>query len=210
MRLYAPSPGTLVSGVKAWQDRGMSDHFIFGYGSLVNRATHEYGITHTARLPGWRRVWQHTTRREVAFLNVIPDPAAQLDGLIMAVPPVAPDLEAREYAYAKHDVSAQVAHGLAGPTEVKMWAIPAPDITAPGSGHALLLSYIDVVVAGYLDVFGRDGVARFFANTDGWQAPVWDDRAAPLYPRAQPLRDEVRWLVDSALTELPCWVTKPG
>ena len=34
----------------------------------------------------------------------------------------------------------------------------------------ILLSYLDVVVQGYLAEFGEAGVARFFASTDGWGA----------------------------------------
>ncbi|MDX5384038.1 MAG: gamma-glutamylcyclotransferase, partial [Rhodobacterales bacterium] len=38
----------------------MKDAFFFGYGSLVNRATHDYGQARAATLPGWRRAWRHT------------------------------------------------------------------------------------------------------------------------------------------------------
>ncbi|WP_010137298.1 hypothetical protein [Oceanicola sp. S124] len=55
---------------------------------------------------------------------------------------------------------------------------------------------------GYLDEFGEAGVARFFETTDGWGAPIRDDRAAPLYPRAQKLSPAERALVDRWLAKL--------
>jgi len=59
-----------------------------------------------------------------------------------------------------------------------------------------LLSYLDVVVQGYEQVFGEAGVAAFFASTDGWDAPILNDRDAPQYPRHQPLATVQRDLVD--------------
>jgi class 3 adenylate cyclase len=63
-----------------------SDAYFFGYGSLVNRATHVFAEAHPAQLRGWRRVWRHTEMRPVAFLTALPDPQSTIDGLIAAVP----------------------------------------------------------------------------------------------------------------------------
>jgi hypothetical protein len=49
--------------------------------------------------------------------------------------------------------------------------------------HPVLLSYLDVVVQGYLQEFDEAGVAHFFDTTDGWDAPLLDDRTHPHYPR---------------------------
>lgn len=50
--------------------------------------------------------------------------------------------------------------------------------------------------------FGEAGVARFFATTDGWDAPILDDRAKPQYPRAQQLSSAETALVDRMLRAL--------
>ena len=50
--------------------------------------------------------------------------------------------------------------------------------------------------------FGEAGVARFFATTDGWDTPILDDRAAPLYPRHQLLTPAERALTDHHLATL--------
>ena len=48
--------------------------WFFGYGSLVNRATHSYPQAQRARLHNWRRVWVRTAMREVVFLSIHPAP----------------------------------------------------------------------------------------------------------------------------------------
>jgi hypothetical protein len=171
----------------------MNHNMFFGYGSLVNRATQGYPGIRRATVTGWRRAWRHTGTRDVAFLTAVPAPGARLDGLLAEVP--GGDwaaLDTREWAYvrtqAEPDRAAQIYH------------IPADLHAAPTTQHPILLSYLDVVVQGYLAEFGPQGVARFFATTDGWDAPILNDRAAPRYPRAQPLSAEETALVDAMLS----------
>lgn len=170
------------------------DPRFFGYGSLVNLATHDYPDPQPAQLHGWRRRWCQAKSRPVAFLSVEPHETT-LHGITARVPNGDWNaLDAREHAYLRRDVSAQ----FSGPTAVYE---ANPDHTAQAStGHPILLSYLDVVVAGYATL-APGGPAHFFATTAGW-GPVLDDRAAPLYPRAQPLTDATRALVDEALERL--------
>ncbi len=181
----------------------MNDHF-FGYGSLVNRLTHGYAPAYPATLIGWRRVWRPTGRRRLAFLSIMAAPGAEIDGLIAPVP--GDDwaaLDAREFAYERLPVAASsIRHPLASGTLVQVYAVPDSEVTGDPAAHPVLLSYLDVVVQGFHAEFGRDGVARFFATTDGWQAPIINDRATPLYPRAQQLANSVLALVDDHLTAL--------
>lgn len=181
----------------------MKDVFFFGYGSLVNRATHDYGQAHHASLPGWRRAWRHTALRPVAFLTAEPDPASHIDGLIAAVP--GGDwaaLDTREAAYARHPVCDTVRHPLTPRPAVSVYAIPPDRHTAPSDAYPVLLSYLDVVVQGYAREFGAEGVARFFATTAGWDAPILDDRADPIYPRHQRLSAAERAMTDDHLDRL--------
>lgn len=181
----------------------MADPWFFGYGSLVNRATHGYPEPEPARLSGWRRTWAHTALRPVAFLTVVPDPDCILEGLIAPVP--GGDwaaLDAREWAYDRLAAGAAVAHGRAEALDIAVYAVPERHRAEPDTAHPILLSYLDVVVQGYLREFGAEGVDRFFATTAGWSAPVVDDRAAPRYPRAQTLRAEETALVDGMLSHL--------
>lgn len=174
----------------------MDSHF-FGYGSLVNRATHAYPGLRRARLSGWERVWVHTPARDLAFLSVRPAPGVEIEGVVAEVP--GRDwraLDAREYAYARHPVHVATPEGA---LQVQVYAVPGSDAMAPSDRHPILLSYLDAVVQGFAGEYGPAGVEAFFATTCGWEAPVIDDRAAPRYPRAQRLGPAERAAVDAGL-----------
>lgn len=174
--------------------------YFFGYGSLVNRDTHDFADTRRARLRGWRRVWRHTTLRPVAFLTAVPDAGAEIDGLIAPVPGADwPALDAREGAYIRASAAGQVAHDLSHRPDIAVYTIPEGHHEAAEAAQPILLSYLDVVVQGYLREFGEAGVAQFFDTTHGWEGPVLDDRAAPRYQRHRRLSPEERALTDEHL-----------
>lgn len=180
----------------------MTDAFFFGYGSLVNCDTHVYQPVHRAQARGWRRAWRATQDRQLAFLTAVADPGVQIDGLIAPVPDGDwAALDAREYAYDRHDAAHQITHEAPSAGRIAIYAIAPDRMGPPTAEHPILLSYLDVVIQGYLRHFGADGVARFVATTDGWHAPVLNDRATPRYPRAQVLTDAERELVDRILLE---------
>lgn len=181
----------------------MADAFFFGYGSLVNRKTHVYADAHRVKVSGWRRAWRHTALRPIAFLTAIPCADSAIDGLIAGVP--GNDwaaLDTREFAYDRVALTEAMDHPLPHRPEVAIYAIPDGKHCAPDRAHPVLLSYLDVVVQGYLEEFGEAGVADFFATTDGWEAPILDDRAAPYYPRAQALSGVEQQLVDRMLVDV--------
>ena len=185
----------------------MDDPHFFGYGSLVNRATHDYPRATTAQVQGWRRVWTHTKLRKLAFLSVHPAPGAQIDGLIAAVPGHDWDaLDTRERAYDRH----LVPDHSTSLDQVHIYAVTPDHIDAPDARHPILLSYIDVVVQGFLREFGVEGAVRFFETTDGWDTPILDDRTAPLYPRHQRLTPEETAFVDTQLRRHAPPPTRPA
>ena len=172
----------------------MTQARFFGYGSLVNRATHGYAPCQRAMLHNWRRVWVHVAARPVAYLSVEPAPGVVIAGLIAPVP--GGDwaaLDTREYAYARHPVLAQTDGGALA---AQVYAVPSDNALSPTVQNSILLSYLDAVVQGFLHEYGESGVAAFFETTLGWSAPIDDDRAAPRYPRAQVLTAQERALVD--------------
>lgn len=180
----------------------METPFFFGYGSLVNRATHHYANAHPARIGGWRRAWRHVEDRKAAFLTAVPHPGSRIEGLLAEVP--GGDwaaLDMREHVYARV-MTMEVEHNVAGARDIHIYHAPE-DMHRPATEmRPILLSYLDVVVQGYLREFGEDGVARFFESTDGWDAPVRQDRDAPLYSRHQLLADHETELVDAWLTRI--------
>ncbi len=180
----------------------MSDPWFFGYGSLVNRATHGYGRAFRAQVGGWRRAWRHSATRRVPFLTAVRCPDSRIEGLVAQVP--GGDwqaLDRRETGYRRGCAGPdlQPLNDGAGVAGAQIYAVPESDWTVPEGLPPIRLSYVDVVLQGYLREFGQDGVARFIATTDGWEIPILDDRAAPLYPRHQPLDPAERALFDSVL-----------
>ena len=168
----------------------------------MNRNTHDYANLRTARIHGWRRHWVQSNRRDAAFLSVQPDPLSSIEGLIADVAGVGWEaLDVREAAYNRFTLSVAELRAVQ-PLPVQMYRAN-PDYMAPqGSGKPILMSYLDCVVQGFLAEFGDDGVRDFFRTTTGWDTPVRDDRADPIYPRAQIVTPFERDLVDTNLQTL--------
>ena len=184
-------------------ERTAADPFFFGYGSLVNRRTHGYAEAYQARVTGWRRVWRHTDLRDAAFLSVEPAPGEEIEGLIAAVP--GGDwqaLDLRETGYDRLPLAEGLAHAATRPVTAHIYSVPAHRSAGMGARQPILLSYLDVVIQGYVREFGEAGAERFFHTTVGWDTTILDDREAPRYPRAQRLSARERGLVDAALRAL--------
>ncbi|MEM7718840.1 MAG: gamma-glutamylcyclotransferase family protein [Pseudomonadota bacterium] len=178
----------------------MTKSYVFGYGSLVNPGTHDYGDVQAARLTGWRRVWRHVEGRSVAFLTITRDAETEIAGALAQVP--GQDwaaLDQRERSYLR-ETAIGVTHD-SDAEDIRFYHAPE-DLHRPFSGHhPILLSYLDAVVQGYLKLGGEDAVRNFFDTTSGWEAPILDDRATPRYPRHQTLLDVERQLVDASLAQ---------
>ena len=167
----------------------------------MNLATHDYAAPTPATLSGWRRVWRTTSLRETAFLSVETCADTQIKGIVAHVP--GSDwaaLDTREAAYQRHDVSNQIAHDQA-PKPTAMYQVTPAHVVSAAKPQPILLSYLDVVVQGYLDVFGEAGVAHFFSTTSDWQ-PILNDRDTPRYARHQTLSKTERALVDHHLAAM--------
>lgn len=178
------------------------DPFFFGYGSLVNRQTHDYPNCAPTKVRGWRRAWRRSGARRWCYLTAVPCDQTELWGLRAAV--TGADwqaLDLREAAYDRHLVPQSHSNAPAD-AGLSIYAIAPAAQGKPQIDSPVLLSYLDVVVQGYLREFGPEGVTHFFETTEGWDAPILDDRAAPFYPRHQRLSDAERNLVDTELARV--------
>lgn len=184
----------------------MKDPYFFGYGSLVNTKSHGYEDARPATLNGWRRAWVATPRFNTVLLSGVRAPGESIKGLIAAVPGANwSELDQREDGYARLAASEHVDHALPNETEVSVYAVD-PDHIHDSVSHVILMSYLDVVVQGFHEVYGADGVQHFFDTTDNWHTPIVDDRADPIYPRHQKLTKMQTQLVDDNLHRLSAQV----
>ncbi len=166
----------------------------------------------TATIAGWQRHWAHRVDDERAaqltwrpgeqdetipkgftVLTVAPASTVEIDGVLAVIGLTdLPALDRRESGYARHtlnlpDIASPVALYVSSKTQGACREYP------------LLQSYVDCVLAGYLAVFGWQGVTRFIATTKGWEAPIIDDRSNPLYPRAVTIEDDIRCEFDERI-----------
>jgi len=174
----------------------------FGYGSLVNVATHNYQNTHTAKVGGWERHWVPSNNRPEAFLSVRPRKNSAIMGLIADVAPIGWEgLDQREIGYTRAPLTA-VELTIENPEHVQMYRADPRHVATSEDDVHILLSYLDVVTQGFLREFGPAGVNNFYTTTANWHIPVRDDRANPSYPRAQKLSAAETALVDDNLARL--------
>ena len=184
----------------------MIDPYFFGYGSLVNTKSHDYPNPQPATLNGWRRAWVATPRYGVVLLSGVRAPGHSINGLIAHVPGADwAALDAREGGYARLHASSDVDHSLAHQPDIAVYAVD-PDHMTESQNHHILLSYLDVVVQGFHEVYGTSGVQHFFDTTDNWHTPILNDRADPIYPRHQVLTRAQTALVDENLDRLSAHV----
>ena len=163
---------------------------VFGYGSLVNRKTHDFPCV-KSRLAGWERVWVSLPNRPFAILSARPADVV-IEGLVLDVAPAGqPDLDRRE---AEYDC-------VSLPDGSFVYSIPAANTA--GRPTPILRSYLDVVFQGFDTEFGPESLTGSLKTTADWDRGVYDDRAAPIYPRAQVLTPDQSARYDALLASVP-------
>ena len=179
----------------------MSNKFFFGYGSLVNTSSHNFDDVSNARLVGWRRVWQRTNLRNFSFLSVHKSDDFSIDGVIASVPDGHwSRLDEREAGYDRIIGSTMVEHTSPRADTISFYQIPDHNLDSVKK-CPILLSYLDVVLMGFLQRFGEQGFSNFFETTDQWDCGIFYDRNNPRYPRAQEYENDFYSCVDNAITD---------
>ncbi|MBI1904203.1 MAG: gamma-glutamylcyclotransferase [Planctomycetia bacterium] len=181
-----------------------NEQLVFGYGSLVNRRTLPPGVRTTpAVLPGWRREWTHAVESpqgNVCALSVARDAATEIEGVLLSCDPQQlAELDRREIGY--HRVRVPVRLGPGRNVACLVYVGDAAQRRAASHEFPIWRSYLDCVVAGYLELGGRAAVERFIATTRGWNAPILNDRPRPKYARAVDLSSDQRCEIDEILRE---------
>lgn len=183
----------------------------FGYGSLVNRATHRTRIVDAvpARLDGWRRSWRpraDTSVFDVAILSVTREPASTTRGLLV-IDRIEnlPSIDERERHYDRVLLDQdEIAHGAELPPDCPVYVYEVPDTPDLSFGtQRILRSYLDAVLQGYLKEHGESSVRQFVEETVAFEIGILDDRSNPLYQRNVTLSGFEQALFDDVLSHLP-------
>lgn len=185
----------------------MARHY-FGYGSLVNAGTRQPGEdAMLATLTGWRRTWTHfydAPRDPGRSLSIREDENCQIAGMIVELQDGAlARLDERERGYDRLELDGRCFR-LSNGEQLESVYVYRSRSVMPDNGlqtHPILRSYMDVVMQGYRDNFGEQGLANLLTTTDHWGGAVRQDRDAPIYPRAVDLRAGEADLFDQALQE---------
>jgi hypothetical protein len=185
----------------------MNDIAYFGYGSLVNRQTRAANTrAYAVTLSGWVRQWKHcidTPAGKLCALAAVPRDDAEIDGVVVLDDRAGlAATDRRELGYRRERVLIPRFDGDTDAVEGYIYVSNAPYNRWASEQYPIWRSYVDCVLAGYIDVWGEDGARRFIASTEGWDGPILDDRSAPKYPRAVQLEDALRASIDNLLEKV--------
>lgn len=187
----------------------------FGYGSLVNRATHKTAVVHAvpARLKGRARHWRPRPDMPgfpAALLTVLPEPGGDVDGLLVFDKAAnLPAIDAREARYERFELSgAELEIFGDAPAQCTVYVYQAISYLPPHRQEPRILqSYLDAVLQGFLREHGRAGVERFVSSTRNFHFAVHGDRDDPVYPRAVTLSAFEQDYFDALLAEAGIRIT---
>ena len=188
---------------------------VFGYGSLINRHTWAAPKPYArARLNGFVRQWRQRIAvdgQPVTSMAIARKEGSVIDGLVFVEDYASlPALDERERGYDRIDAGPHL-EVVPGDTLEGIDVLAVPRVTYltqtehqhwASDEAPILHSYLDVIITGVRREFGEEGVARYVETTEGWDLPIWDDRAAPRYPRAVELSAAERDYIDGLLREL--------
>jgi hypothetical protein len=157
--------------------------WIFGYGSLVNRASLGRALgrdvfdARPAWLAGWRREWTASSRVIAAgydqgvlarFFDLRADPATRVNGIVVAVTDAElTALTVREQGYDRIDVSTAISGAPEGATVLTFVG------RAPAPGAITLSAYLRLVEDGFA-ALGGTCLADFRATTPPAPPPIVD------------------------------------
>lgn len=168
-------------------------HFLFGYGSLISASsrakTGETGQAWPVVLHGYQRHWSiMTTEFSMSSVAVVQDAQACCNGVLIEInEQELPAFDKREQGYQRALIPAQQLKPYQGHRlpEGDVWIYYSQTVSVPTSACPIVLSYLDVILAGCLHI--SEAFTRDFVNmTQGWQHTLLNDRLKPRYPRVEP------------------------
>ena len=143
---------------------------------------------------------------DLALLSVHRDRTSTIGGmLVIDRLENLPALDERERLYERvtidrNDILAGDTGGTLEMIRAQNLFIYVGQITAVGQ-PPLLQSYLDTVMAGFLEAHGESGVEAFINSTTGFGREIICDRSAPIYPRAVALQADIADRFDAMLAK---------
>jgi hypothetical protein len=182
----------------------------FGYGSLVNELTlsKKYDIQ-SGKIQNWKREWKHcvdTPFGRICALTVSREENVLIDGVFIRCSELElSQFDEREIGYARIGIARSDVVFSSGfvPDRLYIYTSGPESYRIGDFQYPIWLSYAEVVLYGYLRMFGQPGLDRFIQSTEAWSAPIIDDRKNPKYPRFTKISDEDRKLIETRLHNIP-------
>lgn len=154
--------------------------------------TGETGSAWPVRIKGYERHWSVMSPEfGMSSVAVIPNESAQCNGVLIEIEAEEiAQFDEREAGYQRAAIAAHQIEAYFGTSipEGQVWIYHSHKIDIPSQSCPIVLSYLDVILAGCLD-YGADFVEDFLMKTHGWEGHTLNDRNQPRYPRVQPELD---------------------
>jgi hypothetical protein len=131
----------------------------------------------------------------------VPNQAAEVAGVLVTIPREnLQALDAREVGYERVQLSpADLLPASPGGPEIFTYTSRRAAHRPGNRDFPIWRSYLECVLAGFLSLGGAAAAHDFVVTTDGWEAPILDDRTAPKYMRAVLLSPDVQRQVDAII-----------
>jgi len=165
------------------------NHYIFGYGSIINkRSTKETGKTGVSipvTIRGFQREWNVVSpEMKISAVGAVPKNESICNGVLTEIDvSELPSFDKREKGYERLEFFQS--HLIQGdvPSESKLWIYVVKDPLFPTLEYPIAQSYLDVILMGCFD-FSETFAIQFIQLTSGWEYPWINDRKCPRYARA--------------------------
>ena len=196
-------------------------HYLVGYGSLLSHDSRSrYSNIFCPNMPivahGWRREWLARGLADLQTgLGVSQVDSAQLNGVLLPIEQISPELRTREQDYQFDEVdpaSIEAAQGsplaqaeldiiLENPHTHKIW-ICANLHKLPANNHyPINQTYLDTCLVGCLEQGIDNFAAEFIHNTHFWQHGWINDRRQPRYARVAKVTLQQQQQIDQLLAQ---------
>ena len=186
---------------------GDERHWLFAYGSLISLGSRDLSFKTISAIPaeacGFCGGWSSGSGNNIlSGLGVIEREDSMINGIILQLDEselLRADDRELSFGYVRRQVNREniIVEPDVLSSKDKVWIFMSDSLDLPSDKYPIFQSYLDVVLAGCLDIsigFSK----RFIETTRGWGGVWVDDREAPKYVRAFDSTN-YRYQIDSLL-----------